>query len=876
MHSMMGTLRQQRKFKPFSYTAPAAWSSSDWMQVLQDDVTAAPNYCRPQPGLTLYTKTPVFMCPPRGLVSDGANPDGSLTGGGRVYDFEYRPVAGATVALNPDRPGRTICWPQVHLAPGNYEWRARDPDVAKPGGWSDWRPFTISPDAVEYMPPTADQVIAYANANAVRPRMLPPSMLATIARMQPGGDMYAVTQAAEAQFNGTSVLGGPAYPTIKCYDDQASGNSSGNILSMEQRMEEAWWLWRITGNVTYRNEALRRARAFIRTPYIPGATADRNDGWGWNSGSATYAGDPAGAYTSYTVNDIICSHVLRGCAFALDAMRDLLSDTEIDQALFGIQWRLDEMAKTSGYKNGAGKNLGPFPMRPGCGENSHSIGQLPGCVSAGLMMLNDPRATAEQQATALLWARNADMVLALHHAYQDEQGAHYSGYNYGALDSNRQDTLDLLSRLTGFDMYKNPKRANNLRWFNTMYPGEQDGVGGTYEKPFGDNSKDQGSGGRDRNDMCAYPAYLLQPGVDVAKAMELNALPGSTTSDFIAYAVKDRQWYCVRGLETSRDAEPVNAGMYEGAGYAFLHSYHFDPKRTSLWFRCSPAGGYNHRHCDQNHFVIADQSKPLLMHSGYYDNGLTAYSSIHNRKYLSLTQSKNCIVWGNSREGGQAFDKATDADIETDDPLARRTTGRILRYRDDYQYWYVVGDALKAYQDYVPSGGDARDWRHTKALRAIVVIKPGWFVIFDAHDLHAAVGSQKPSFLFHTVNQPTKSAGVVTINNGDITATLKKLYCNLANDTVAETVDNNAWPVQFGGDTDPGAGYAAQWHNSFNFAAGTTLRLCTFIQVGRYAPASAASCNAAGSVMTASVTINGRTWTVAFDAADGSVAVAAT
>jgi hypothetical protein len=276
-----------------------------------------------------------------------------------------------------------------------------------------------------------------------------------------------------------------------------------------------------------------------------------------------------------------------------------------------------------------------------------------------------------------------------------------------------------------------------------------------------------------------------------------------------------------------------------------------------LWFRSSQEGADNHRHLDQNSFVLSARGQPLFLDAGYYGQyGDDDYGSVHRANFAKRSLAHNTIAL-DGRSGQQRFHTTAQPTV-MNELASRRARGRILRFVDTPDYGFVVGDALQAYQQ--------AGYEHSKALRAVVYLRPNIVLVFDAHEL--AGPARTWNWLFHSLAPPTDAGGLVTLTAGAATATVRNLLASPA--ITGRTIDDNRWPAG----ASPGAGAPAQWHNSFDFGPATALRSCMLIEVKSPDPVTAPLCSNRGTALIARLTAAGRDWTVTFDAVDGGVTVA--
>ena len=70
---------------------------------------------------------------------------------------------------------------------------------------------------------------------------------------------------------------------------------------------------------------------------------------------------------------------------------------------------------------------------------------------------------------------------------------------------------------------------------------------------------------------------------------------------------------------TSYLSPPSNSAYYPSIGWAAMHSDLGSPGRTSVFFKSSPYGSFNHSHGDQNGFLLSVAGQPLMIKAGWYD-----------------------------------------------------------------------------------------------------------------------------------------------------------------------------------------------------------------------------------------------------------------
>lgn len=128
---------------------------------------------------------------------------------------------------------------------------------------------------------------------------------------------------------------------------------------------------------------------------------------------------------------------------------------------------------------------------------------------------------------------------------------------------------------------------------------------------------------------------------------------------------------------------PPNGAFYPSVGWAAMHSSLADTKRTSLYFKSSPYGSYNHSHGDQNSIVLNSGGKRLLIEAGYYDwYGSPLWSS-----WYRATKSHNAVTYDNGV--GQRIEGNT---------VNLGRNGKITGFSTTAAMDYVEGDATPAFE----------------------------------------------------------------------------------------------------------------------------------------------------------------------------------
>ncbi|HJR70264.1 MAG TPA: heparinase II/III family protein [Gammaproteobacteria bacterium] len=161
-----------------------------------------------------------------------------------------------------------------------------------------------------------------------------------------------------------------------------------------------------------------------------------------------------------------------------------------------------------------------------------------------------------------------------------------------------------------------------------------------------------------------------------------------------------------RGDEAPAPLPPgtPSSALFPSIGWAALHSDLADRDRTSVYFKSSPYGSFNHSHADQLSFVINAGGQALAIDSGYFDG----YDSEHWRGWYKQSRAHNVVTF----DGGQGqvvFEESGQVGA-----------GVVTLFDDGPSFSAVWGDATQAY------GGAL-----TKAQRLLVYVRPDLVVVRD-------------------------------------------------------------------------------------------------------------------------------------------------
>jgi len=223
------------------------------------------------------------------------------------------------------------------------------------------------------------------------------------------------------------------------------------------------------------------------------------------------------------------------------------------------------------------------------------------------------------------------------------------------------------------------------------------------------------------------------------------------------------------------DSELPDGAVFPSIGWAALHSNFNDQNRTSIYFKSSSYGSFNHSHADQNSFVINARGHALAIDSGYYDG----YFSDHRKQWTVQTIAHNAITF----DGGKG--QATES---------REAEGRIVAFDHSPDLDYVVGDATNAY------GGAL-----TKAVRTLAYLRPDTLVVYDKVESRTA---RRWEWNIHSLQEMSEyENGNVRIVNGEAS-----LCVEVLRGPATSFSKTNAFPVDPAGKRDERPN---QWHGTY-------------------------------------------------------------
>lgn len=389
--------------------------------------------------------------------------------------------------------------------------------------------------------------------------------------------------------------------------------------------------------------------------------------------------------------------------------------------------------------------------------NSIAVDTLQNALTVASLTVGDiPEATTWFNATYPLFPQWLS-------PFGGDDGGFASGTNYLIWQLESQENWDALRWTTGVDVMAKSWTHNLGRALVYFYPpGSPFGMFG--DGASEDNSEPNGRLFRPYAARAGDPLYSWYNGQSIAG--DYSRLQAILAPPLVK--------------QSTLPANTPNSIWLPSVGWTAMHSSLADRARTSVYFKSSGYGSYNHSHADQNTFVINSQGAALLVETGLYDY----YGSYNFINWSKTTAAHNGITYDGGK--GQGQDTNGKGDVNA--------TGLVSSFRSDGTVDVVSGDASKAYSVSVVPNSPV-----TKALRTLVYIRPSTVLVFDT--LAATVPVSWEWNVHGQVAPSSYDNTRFTIRNGSGSA------CGQINNTGAMTLTSIVAPTN--------AAAAGQWHGRY-------------------------------------------------------------
>lgn len=708
-----------------------------------------------------------------------------------AWTFTLKNSGGETIASKSVNVPRVGLGAQV-LAVGTYTWSISYTSKAGSVVRSDARYFSVPNGTPANLIPEGS-VVATRAAAKDRPRILPiGSSFGSIFAQALAGESAPILTAQTVRARQAAATPVPAAPANLAKANYASDLAYTqdlllwmNLAETERNYIEALALEGYMRNLpTYRTLAAVRLRALA----------------GWS---------PIGL-TGEAVNDQANRSVYLALAQGLDLLWKDLSEADRSAITASMRTRiLDAAVKVNGL------NREPY--------DSHLIGNVQVLTQALLFAAGIPEFPEAKDLLSRVWDLNRFTV----NSWGDDDGGFGNGIAYGWYSFLRLPRFMAAARIVAdVALTEVPylKRAGEqLLAFtapNTVGP-----------SAFGDETETSNLYNLYARDASRlYAALTNSPQHEWYWRQKLTNI---TAPPYL------ESWHLmllpIVGTRTAAAAPTSNSWFFFDAGIAAMHKDASKTDRTSLFFRSSRFGAYNHSHADQNSFVFFSGGLPLLINSGYYPY----YGSPHHVKVTRATRYKNALTF----DGGIGQSESVPAPTTPTAPIhSMDASGSLINATDNGDVAVVTGDATLAYRAFNNNSGG---WTPllSNAVRSVAYLRAAGVVI--VYDWATSNRARKWELNFHAPTEFTVAGTTITSKNGMASACL-----NVYGPATTFT-QTSAW------DVNPEKIVAAQAHGRFTVqTASPELVAVTVIRDGCTGNAAQVAFNGTA----ATVTVGGKAY----------------
>lgn len=529
---------------------------------------------------------------------------------------------------------RSFYLPSTRMAEGTYTWRVL-PDNSTV--WSTPRTFIIDKTSVPFEVPENAALKATILARA-RPRQMGPNFLPyaqwpaamktargpvlTSLQNTVKSQVALLTPVNDAMFPVTSLT--PSATRTQYINDMNKAVSNNGL-----QLESAALLYRLTADPLYLNIALAR-------------------------GDELAALDPNGM-SSYINNDQCTRTIMLTLAKAVDFLGTSLDATRKARWLASISARVAPMY--------ADLSSGNFRLDDQPFDSHGTVAQGYLAVISILTLGDIPEAQDWFEFSFRAYINSI-------YVWSGAEGGYSNGTAYGMYSTDYALQLwQTIANATNVDLFKKPWAAGFSRYLMHFLPPGAPG------HVFGD----QHEYGIYMNYLKGFVSRIATPNA----AWYVKNLTGANERDL---TILEGVYPLPVDTVVALPVPPANAAVYPSIGWVAMHSNLADRARTSVYFKSSWYGSYNHSHADQNSLVIDSGGRRLLIEAGYQDY------PILSANWYRETRAHNGITFN----GGVG--QSTAGNVEN---LARK--GKILQFTTTPDLDFAKGDATVAYGGAVTS-----------------------------------------------------------------------------------------------------------------------------------------------------------------------------
>lgn len=525
--------------------------------------------------------------------------------------------------------------PTEKFAAGTYTWRVRPSNSTT--AWSDPRTMIITTSSRDFVV-ASDATLRAAIAAKPHPRSVQSSIPIHAnwsAALKAEREASLVKLRAEVDW----LIGRLAIPQdadwpLRLTSVQTAANAAQNaavrqsIFGNGRQLSSAALLYRLTGEQKYLNEAILRADAFANL-------------------------DPDGP-TSYANQD----QGTRVIALGLARTLDLLS-VRVDEARRTRWLGIIDKRTTDIYTDLSGSNgrMDQYPFDSHGGTNLSYLALI-----AALTVGDIPNANA--------WFDFSFRAsVASTSVWSGPEGGFGNGTAYAQYAAETMQSIwQPLGIITGVDMFEKPWSRGYMNYLMQFVPP------GSTRHVFGDEHE-------------VAPSMKVLKGFASRYATPQTAWYYRTIPNDMDALTMLEAPYPLPVASVATPAPPPNAAIFSSIGWAAMHSNMADSDRTSVYFKSSAYGSFNHSHAAQNTFVVMKGGLALLTESGYSDY----YGSPLAESWYRQTKAHNGITF----DGG--IGQVTGGYTPQGYNKQMTFGGKINAFSSSALLDYVEGDATPTY-----------------------------------------------------------------------------------------------------------------------------------------------------------------------------------
>ncbi|TFW29348.1 DUF4962 domain-containing protein [Massilia arenosa] len=513
---------------------------------------------------------------------------------------------------------------------GHYTWRVR-PSTSTTA-WSDVRQFDVTATASTFLVPD-NAALRTAVTQRVRPRQLPAGFVPAsqwTAAMSAERSKPLTTLRSEIDYKitGMAPVSDALWPltsstgTAAALAAQASDIRT-KINNMGRQLEGAALLYRLTLDPKYLNEALARGDQLASlSPTGPTSYANQDQG-----------------------TRVICLSMIK----AIDMLHNEIDATRRAKWLGVIDLRATDMYNDLSSNN---MRLDQYPFDSHGGNN---LGFL--ALIATLAVGDIPNANTWFDFATRAYINSI-------YAWSGPEGGYANGSAYGQYAADYAIQIwQPMNQALGVNLFTKPWSNGFMQFFAHFVPP------GATRHVFGDENEVA-------PDFRLLKAYASRFDTPQAAWYAKNISGDEDTLSFLQAP------YPLPYTRATSVVAPPNAALYPSIGWVAMHSDIADLKRTSVYFKSSPYGSYNHSHGDQNSLTVSSGGRPLLIEAGYMDY----YGSPLQLDWYKTTKAHNAIT----------FDGGVGEPVDGNTINLTRT-GAVTGFSTTPSLDYAEGDATAAY-----------------------------------------------------------------------------------------------------------------------------------------------------------------------------------